>query len=875
MRALARVRLNADGRPLAHHVQDWVDRHDIDLEERNDVSHSALPTERSIGAPLHTPPGEFGPGSGEFRFNVNAFSRPARPWINVLANPGFGTQLSEAGGGYSWAVNSRLNQLTPWSNDPVADPPGEWFLLQDLKTMQAWSVAPSAAGEHAADYHVVHGQGYSHISHRRGTLEVRTTWCVDAQSAVKQVQLRLVNRGHRSLRLRAIGIVEWILGAARGDRSTAHSALSWREPGEPDEARSRVLALTCTQRERSAGFGGGTAFLALAGAPDENPEWTCDRREFFDARGHFVVPDHFGLRSGGGLDPCAAIASNFVLRPGDAVERVFLLGYADSPANAAELIASAAAVPPAERLQQARAGWDAMLGATTVQTPDPLFDAMVNRWLLYQTVACRLWARAGFYQAGGAYGFRDQLQDAMALAWAAPEMLRRQIVLGASRQFAEGDVQHWWHAPQGAGVRTHFSDDLLWLPYACSHYLEVSGDHTVLDEAVPFLDGPPIPAGAEDAYYTPTTSAESASVFEHCARAIDRSLTAGAHGLPLMGSGDWNDGMNRVGSEGRGESVWLAWFLCAVVRGFAPLARSRGETARALRWEQSARGWQAALQGQAWDGQWFRRAFFDDGSPLGSAANPECRIDLIAQAWSVLADATPPAFQRIALNAMEARLVDRDHGLIKLLDPPLVHARPSAGYIQAYPPGVRENGGQYSHAAVWALMAQAESGHGDAAYRYFTYLSPAHRSRDPAQAVAYAIEPYVMAGDVYTAPPYVGRGGWSWYTGSAAWLHRAAIESMFGLKHAADMFSLTPCLPSHWDEAELTLRRDGRRVQLILKRRAEPQGSDEQLAASRAARLLQPGESLRWSSLDTESRWLLPLAARVEAADVAAAEARA
>ncbi|MDP1789077.1 MAG: carbohydrate-binding protein, partial [Methylibium sp.] len=479
-----------------------------------------------------------------------------------------------------------------------------------------------------------------------------------------------------------------------------------------------------------------------------------------------------------GLDPCAALSTQLTLEAGDALERVFLLGYAETPAAARQLAALAAALPAAQRLDEVRAGWDGLLGATRVETPDPLFDALVNRWLLYQAVSCRLWAKAGFYQAGGATGFRDQLQDAMALSWAAPGVLRAQILLCASRQFVEGDVQHWWHAPGGAGVRTHFSDDLLWLPHACSHYLRATGDASLLDERVPVLQGMAIPDGAEDAYYAPEVSGHHASVYEHAALTIDRSLRVGVHGLPLMGSGDWNDGMNRVGHEGRGESVWLGWFLCRIVADFAPLARQRGDDERALRWERAAQDWTQALHGAAWDGRWFKRAFFDDGQPLGSSDNTEARIDLIAQAWAVLSGAATPDTQHQAMAAAEAHLVDADAGLIRLLDPPLAQSRPSAGYIQAYPPGVRENGGQYSHAGIWALMAQARLGpeRGDLAYRYFRYLSPAHRAIHPTRGAAYGIEPYVMAADVYSQAPYVGRGGWSWYTGAAAWMHRAAIE---------------------------------------------------------------------------------------------------
>ena len=874
LQALARVRINADGRPLAHHVQEWSEGHQTAFTQRQSTPPPTLVAVAGVTEETPAPTGEFAAGSNEFRFSVNANLRPLRPWINVLANPDFGAQISEAGGGYTWGVNSRLNQITAWSNDPVADPPSEWFLVQDRKTMEVWNVAPNAWGDASLNYRVAHGQGYSSISHRRGDVELRATWCVDARTSVKQIHLRFVNRGHRTLKLRVIGIAEWVMGASRADRGTVHTAVfrqSLGTPGKPAETSSdtaatrQLTALLCTQTERSAGFGDGTAFLALAADADERENWTCDRRECFDASGRLVLPDQFGQRSGGGLDPCAALSTRVLLGAGETTERVFLLGYASSPAAARELAAMAAVTPAAERLEQVRGSWDQLLGSTRVKTPDPLFDAMVNRWLMYQTVVCRLWAKAGFYQAGGATGFRDQLQDAMSLAWAAPSMLRDQIVLGASRQFPEGDVQHWWHAPLGAGVRTHFSDDLLWLPYACTHYLRATGDLALLDQNVAFIEGPVIPDGAEDAYYTPGISTQQASVYEHAARTIDRSLRVGAHGLPLMGSGDWNDGMNRVGIEGRGESVWLGWFLCRIVADFAPIARTRGDAARARCWEDAAAGWKAALLGPAWDGQWFKRAFFDNGQALGSHANPEAGIDLIAQAWAVLSGAAPIASQRMALAAVQEHLVDHEAGLIKLLDPPLARAVPSAGYIQAYPPGVRENGGQYSHAGAWALMAQAEFSRrqpaqrdaNDLAYQYFTYLSPAHRAHSAVQGRVYGIEPYVMAGDVYTQPPYVGRGGWSWYTGSAAWMHRAAIESIFGLRLDARELSFTPCLPSHWQEAELTLRRDGRGMRFILLRSA----ANAALAATAHwnAQLLRPGQALRWAELATETCFVLPL----------------
>ncbi len=866
---LARVHLQADGRPLGLQVQAWAAPHDGDILTRLDTFTRVVPVGSGRGGIVKPAQGRFDGDTHAFEFEVSALQRPPRPWINVLANPGFGCHVSEAGGGHTWAVNSRMNQITCWANDPLVDPVSDLLLLQDLRSGAVWSLTPSAHGDPHSRYTVRHGQGSTQITHRiahgGGVVTVTVTWCVDRNTAVKQVHVHVLNGSGRSLQWRLVGLVEWQLGAIRSDRATVNTTLFRQRRGQA----GRLAALLATQLENSGGFGGGTAFFTLLGTEGPDDDWTCDRREFFDARGRLVLPDHLGQQAGPGLDPCAALATAVNLKPGTSAARVFLLGYAANPEEARRLAADAAAVPPGKRLQEAQGQWNELLQSTQVLTPDPLFDALVNRWLLYQAVSCRLWAKAGLYQAGGATGFRDQLQDTLALSWARPELLRAQILVCASRQFLEGDVQHWWHAPGGAGVRTHFSDDLLWLPFACVHHQRTSGDSTLLDEMVPFLEGRAIPAGAEDAYDTPTVSEQSASVFEHAARALDRSLAVGSHGLPLMGSGDWNDGMNRVGIEGKGESVWLAWFLCKLVADFAPLAQARGETERAQRWLQAAQGWRAALQSEAWDGQWYRRAFFDDGSPLGAAANAEGRIDLIAQAWSALSQAAPPDRQQLALQSMHEQLVDEQAGLIRLLNPPLVHASPSAGYIQAYPPGVRENGGQYSHGAVWALMAQAQQLHAapadappsaeaqDLPYRYFTLLSPAHRSQHPTQGPAYGLEPYVMAGDICSQPPHVGRGGWSWYTGAAAWMHRAAIESIFGLRLDAQTLSFQPALPSHWPSAQLTLQREGRTMQFVLFRGSLAQALAQ--SGAEGARPLRVGEPLAWTQLPPHSRFVVTL----------------
>ena len=879
LQVLARVRLQADGRSLAQQIGRLIDAQARDGARRAAQQALAVmpvlnrPSGRGGRAVAEAPVFQFDPHNGALQFAVSPQRHPARPWVNLLANPDFGCQVSELGVGFTWAGNSRMHQLTGWSNDALRDPPSEWLLLQDQDTKRVWPLGRALQG--AAQRTVEHAIGHSRMVQRIDGLDITLQWCVDATLAVRQLQVQVAQTGGRLRRLRLVALAEWTLGGQRSERLSLHTrAHAWAPPaaGAGLPAPAAALALEATQLDHLGGFGGATAWLAWrpaqagdadstagqrsaaatsaqAPAPQTNAlqDWTCDRREFHNTAGALVLPPQLGQASGSGLDACAAIGATRLLPIDGDLRLTLLLGHAASPAAARALLGQAWPTDPSRRLAGQHQQLDALLHDVTVQSPDPAFNALTNHWLPYQALACRLWARAGFYQAGGAYGFRDQLQDAMSLVNRAPQLLARQIRINAARQFPEGDVQHWWHAPGGAGVRTHFSDDLLWLPYACALYVQRTGDHRLLDESLPFLAGAAVPPGAEDLYETPQVSDSQASIYEHAARAIGHSLRSGSHGLPLFGTGDWNDGMNRVGHLGRGESVWLAWFLCAVVDNFLPIATARGDSARVAAWTAARQGWVQALDAAGWDGQWYRRGYFDDGSALGAAANPECRIDLIAQAWAVLSGAGQPPRARQAMASAKALLWDEHAQLLRLLDPPLQHASPSAGYIQAYPPGVRENGGQYNHAAVWGLMALSQLGDADGAWRTFTALSPAHRWADPARGATYALEPHVLAGDIYSQPPWAGRGGWSWYTGSAGWLARAAVESICGVVLAQGQLHITPGLPSHWPAVRINVRHGGRLHQVWVC--ADEAAARQVLADTPAARRAPPGQPIVLASL--------------------------
>jgi len=579
-------------------------------------------------------------------------------------------------------------------------------------------------------------------------------------------------------------------------------------------------ALAEEENTWSTDFGGRVAFADLGGL---QMAWTGDRTEFLGRHGSADHPaalergDRLSGRVGAGLDPCSALQTTLELRPGERLEVVFFLGEAATREEARAVIPKYRRADLDEALHAVAERWDAVLGTVQVTTPDRSMDLLLNHWLLYQTIACRVWARSAFYQAGGAYGFRDQLQDVMALTASRPDLTREHVLRAAARQFVEGDVQHWWHAPSGRGVRTRISDDLLWLPFVIGRYLETTGDASLLDEGVPFLEGPLLAAGQSEAYFEPRVSEEQGSVFEHCARALDRSLSVGVHGLPLMGTGDWNDGMNRVGKEGKGESVWLGWFLHTILSDWARLAAARGEGERAERWRQHGRALTEALEREGWDGEWYRRAYFDAGTPLGSALNDACRIDAIAQSWSVISGAGAAARGRRAMAAVEEHLVRRGDGLVLLLTPPFDDTPLDPGYIKGYLPGVRENGGQYTHAAVWSVMAWASLGDGDTAAAIFAMLNPINHARTGAGIQRYKVEPYVVAGDVYAEPPHVGRGGWTWYTGSAGWMYRAGLESILGFRLRGERLVVDPCIPRAWHGFQMVFHYRSARYDIVVE----------------------------------------------------------
>jgi cellobiose phosphorylase len=738
--------------------------------------------------------GGFTPDGREYIIVSTSNKITPMPWSNVIANPKFGTIATESGIAYTWYENAHEYRLSPWNNDPVSDVSGELFYIRDDETGYFWSPTPLPKRGHGK-YVTRHGFGYTVFEHTETGIRTELWVYVAIDDSIKFSSIKIWNDSGRARKLSVYGFVELVLG-------DLPSKTSMHVVSEIDTSMGAIFARNSYNHD----FPEKVSFFQV---DNDKISFTCNRTEFIGRNGTLENPAamklaHLSGKSGAGLDPCAAIQVPFEFENGREYELVFKLGSGNNRNDAEALITRYSGFNKAHgAIEKVWQYWKEALGAVQTETPDKSLDVLANGWLFYQTLSCRIWGRSGYYQSGGAFGFRDQLQDVMALIHSKPEITREQLLINSSHQFIEGDVQHWWHPPLGRGVRTHFSDDYLWLPLAVSRYVLSTGDTGVLDESRNFLEGRPLRAEDDSYYELPVISSNSGTLYQHCQRAIQRGLNFGEHGLPLIGGGDWNDGMNLIGMEGKGESVWLAFFLYEVLSQFKKIAAIKNDTKFIELCEKEMTILQSNIEKNSWDGDWYRRAYFDDGTPLGSKINEECKIDSISQSWSVISGAGEKDRSLKAIDSLNKYLVKRDNGLIQLLDPPFDKSKLEPGYIKGYVPGVRENGGQYTHAAIWAVMAFAQIGDRKNAWELFNIINPVNHGHSVEGIETYKVEPYVVAADVYAAAPHTGRGGWTWYTGSAGWMYRLIIESLLGLHLEIDKLYINPCIPKDWNSYKI------------------------------------------------------------------------
>jgi cyclic beta-1,2-glucan synthetase len=764
--------------------------------------------------------GGFTPDGREYVIYLEAGQWTPAPWTNVIANPEFGFLVTSNGLGCTWAYNSGENRLTPWRNDPVSDPPSEAIYLRDEDNGQLWSPTPLPTRADAP-YLIRHGAGYSMFEHASHGLSQNVRVFAVPDEPVKIVQLKLENLTSHTRRINITYYAEWVLGTRRD--ITAQYVIP--------EFDSRNFALLA-RNPYNTEFAQNTAFLAAT----RELQWvTTDRTEFLGRLGNYTHPASLG-RVGlsanlqPGADPCAAMQVLLWLAPGESKEVTFLLGQGTDRANTEKLIAHYQEIAHVNEAWESVASfWDRILGAVRVRTPEPAMDLLLNRWLLYQALSCRVWGRTALHQSSGAFGFRDQLQDVLAFMHARPDLTRAHILEAASHQFEEGDVLHWWHPPSGRGIRSRISDNLLWLPFVTANYVRETGDSSILTEVIPFLSAKALEEGEEERYGQYSYGTQAGTLYEHCLRAIRKGVTRGAHGLPLIGAGDWNDGMNSVGDKGAGESVWLGWFIYDTLMRFARICETMENEDQANDLRQRAEGLKQALDASAWDGNWYIRAFFDDGTALGSAERRECQIDSISQSWAVLSGAGDPERARIAMESLYERLVRPQDAIILLLEPAFNLTLRNPGYIKAYPPGIRENGGQYTHAATWAIWAFAELGQAERAVELFRMINPIFHADTAEKAAHYKVEPYVVAADVYGVSPHTGRGGWTWYTGSASWMYRLGLEAILGLRRAGDELHIRPCIPADWLSFEIDYRFGSTSYHIRVENNPDENGQESRL----------------------------------------------
>lgn len=796
---VARVNINGGVKSLSAYLKD-------DSIEKNKIPYIKLDSSynpEQTTVPLQSDlmffnkTGGFSNDGREYIITIDNKNRTPVPWVNVIANPVFGTVISESGQAYTWAENAHEMRLTPWNNDPVTDSAGEVFYMRDEESGHFWSATPLPRGGTSV-YIAKHGMGYSTFEHSEDGIYSEMSVYVDSDLPVKYTVLKIRNDSGRPRHLSATGYCEWVLGDLRS--KTAMHVIT-----EIDAGKGTIFA----KNPFSTEFDDRVAFFCT---DEQLRSFTGDRTEFIGRNKSLQNPDgmlrlKLSGKVGVAIDPCAALQVAFELMDGEEKEIIFRLGTGLNEGNAREIADKTRSLQTAyEALNKVKRYWEKTTTVLKIETPDIALNTITNGWLNYQSLSSRLWGRSGFYQSGGAFGFRDQLQDVLSLLYTTPALARQQILLCASHQFEEGDVQHWWHPPSGRGVRTRISDDFLWLPFVTSIYVLHTADTQILDEYQPYLQGRLLNAGEESYYELFEVSGRSATLYVHCVKAIKHGLNFGANGLPLMETGDWNDGMDRVGVEGKGESIWLAFFLYDVLNKFIHIAQIHNDPDFATQCAEEAEKLKIAIDKSGWDGNWYRRAYFDDGSPLGSATNTDCQIDSIAQSWSVLSGAGNTAHAKLAMEVVEQRLVDKDAGIIKLLDPPFDKGSESPGYIKGYVPGVRENGGQYTHAAIWAIMAFAKLGDDKRTWELLQMVNPVNHSDTAYKIAIYKVEPYVLAGDIYSRDPHKGRGGWTWYTGSASWMYQLIIESFIGLCKEGNKLGFKPCLPVEWDSIKVYYR---------------------------------------------------------------------